>query len=215
MEKTTGSAATMYWPGPSGTLTETSLAGTINEEYIYFNGERIARVDRPSGTVHYYFSNHLGSHTVVTSATGVANRIWTITHTGASSRTIVPWSRSTTSSPAKNAIANPASITSRLDTSGLALDASCRPIQWVGTQGRSSNTQQVRLRPKQPAESDRPNWSGLQPHMSGKDTATCHGGVQGTTTTITDANGNQTTTSTFTATEISNDKNGNLVDQNG
>jgi len=27
-------------------------------------------VDRPSGTVHYYFSNHLGSHTMVTSATG-------------------------------------------------------------------------------------------------------------------------------------------------
>jgi len=51
-------------------LTESDLTGTINEEYIYFNGERIARVDRPSGTVHYYFSNHLGSHTMVTSATG-------------------------------------------------------------------------------------------------------------------------------------------------
>jgi RHS repeat-associated protein len=74
MEKTTGSAATMYWLGPSGTLTETSLAGTINEEYIYFNGERIARVDRASGTVHYYFSNHLGSHTVVTSATGACEQ---------------------------------------------------------------------------------------------------------------------------------------------
>jgi RHS repeat-associated protein len=52
---------------------------------------------------------------------------------------------------------------------------------------------------------------------SGPDTATCQGGLQGTTTTTTttDANGNQTTTSSFTATEISNDKNGNLVDQNG
>jgi RHS repeat-associated protein len=60
----------MCWPGPSGTLTESDLTGTINEEYIYFNGERIARVDRPSGGVHYYFSNHLGSHTMVTSATG-------------------------------------------------------------------------------------------------------------------------------------------------
>jgi RHS repeat-associated protein len=48
---------------------------------------------------------------------------------------------------------------------------------------------------------------------SGSDTATCHGGLQGTTTTTTDANGNQT--STFTATVISNDKNGNLVDQSG
>jgi RHS repeat-associated protein len=67
MEKSSG---TMYWPGPSGTLAETNLSGTINEEYIYFNGTRIARVDRPSGAVHYYFSNHLGSHSVIVSATG-------------------------------------------------------------------------------------------------------------------------------------------------
>ncbi len=70
MEKASGSSGTMYWPGPSGTLTESDLTGTINEEYIYFGGQRIARVDRPSGTVHYYFSNDLGSHTMVTSATG-------------------------------------------------------------------------------------------------------------------------------------------------
>jgi RHS repeat-associated protein len=74
MEKSTGTSGTMYWPGPSGTLTETDLTGSINEEYIYFNGQRIARVDRPSGTVHYYFSNHLGSHSMVTSATGVCEQ---------------------------------------------------------------------------------------------------------------------------------------------
>ena len=67
MAKTSG---TLYWPGPSGNLAETNLSGVINEEYIYFNGTRIARVDRPSGAVHYYFSNHLGSHSMVTSATG-------------------------------------------------------------------------------------------------------------------------------------------------
>jgi RHS repeat-associated protein len=71
MEKTTGSTATMYWLGPSGTLTETSLAGTINEEYIYFNGERLARVDRPSGTIHYYFSDQLGSASVIASPTAL------------------------------------------------------------------------------------------------------------------------------------------------
>ena len=72
IEKSSGSTGTMYWPGPGGeTLAETSLTGTINEEYIYFNGERIARIDRPSGTVNYYFSNHLGSASVVTSAKGV------------------------------------------------------------------------------------------------------------------------------------------------
>jgi RHS repeat-associated protein len=68
MEKSSG---TMYWPSTGGQyLTETNITGTINEEYIYFDGQRIARVDRPSGTVHYYFSNHLGSASVVTNATG-------------------------------------------------------------------------------------------------------------------------------------------------
>jgi uncharacterized protein RhaS with RHS repeats len=62
---------TMYWPGPNGEyLMETNGSGAINEEYIYFNGARIARVDRPSGTVHYYFSNHLGSASVITDASG-------------------------------------------------------------------------------------------------------------------------------------------------
>jgi RHS repeat-associated protein len=68
MEKSSG---TKYWFGQGGAaLTEAALAGTINEEYIFFNGERIARVDRPSGTVHYYFSDHLGSATVITDVNG-------------------------------------------------------------------------------------------------------------------------------------------------
>jgi RHS repeat-associated protein len=70
-EKASGSTGTMYWRGPGGeVLTETSLTGAIDEEYIYFGSERIARVDRPSGTVHYYFSNHLGSASVITDAMG-------------------------------------------------------------------------------------------------------------------------------------------------
>jgi RHS repeat-associated protein len=72
MGKANGSTGTMYWPGPGGeVLSESDLTGTINEEYVYFNGERIARIDRPTGTVNYYFSNHLGSASVITSATGV------------------------------------------------------------------------------------------------------------------------------------------------
>jgi RHS repeat-associated protein len=71
IEKNSGSSGTMYWPGPSGEiLTETDLNGVVNEEYVYFNGERIARIDRPSGMVHYYFSNHLGSASVITDAAG-------------------------------------------------------------------------------------------------------------------------------------------------
>ena len=68
------SSGTLYWPGPSGSLAETTLTGTINEEYIYFNGARIARVDRPTGTVHYYFSDHLGSASVITDALGNITR---------------------------------------------------------------------------------------------------------------------------------------------
>jgi RHS repeat-associated protein len=69
-DRTQKSSGTMYWPGPDGVLAETDLSGTIKEEYIFFDGHRIARIDRPSGAVHYYFSNHLGSHSMVTSATG-------------------------------------------------------------------------------------------------------------------------------------------------
>jgi uncharacterized protein RhaS with RHS repeats len=61
----------LYWTGSgSDPLAESDLSGTINEEYVFFNSKRIARVDLPSGTVHYYFSDHLGSASVVTSATG-------------------------------------------------------------------------------------------------------------------------------------------------
>jgi len=71
MEKADGSSGTMFWYGPSGeVLTETSLTGTINEEYVYVNGQRIARVDRPSGTSHYYFSDNLNSASVITDPIG-------------------------------------------------------------------------------------------------------------------------------------------------
>src|SRR5205823_8122069 len=75
IEKSNGTSGTMYWPDLSGNvLTETDLSGNINEEYIYFNGQRIARIDRPSGTVHYYFSDHLGSSSVITDASGNVQR---------------------------------------------------------------------------------------------------------------------------------------------
>jgi RHS repeat-associated protein len=54
----------------SDPITETDLTGTPSAEFIFFNGKRTARLDLPSATVHYYFSDHLGSASVVTSATG-------------------------------------------------------------------------------------------------------------------------------------------------
>jgi RHS repeat-associated protein len=66
------SAPTLYWGSAftSGPLAESDLAGTISKEFIYFGGKRIARLDLPNATAHYYFSDHLGSANVVTNATG-------------------------------------------------------------------------------------------------------------------------------------------------
>ncbi|MGH8459695.1 MAG: RHS repeat-associated core domain-containing protein, partial [Nevskiales bacterium] len=60
----------LYWYGLSGqVLAESDLSGNITYEYIYFGGTRIAR-RTPSGTLHYYLSDRLGSARVVTTATG-------------------------------------------------------------------------------------------------------------------------------------------------
>ncbi|HWW15450.1 MAG TPA: RHS repeat-associated core domain-containing protein [Candidatus Dormibacteraeota bacterium] len=71
---TTGTTGTLYWRGTgSDTLAETDLAGNDQEEYIFFSGQRIARRDVSStgATIglHYYFSDHLGSHGVVETVT--------------------------------------------------------------------------------------------------------------------------------------------------
>ncbi len=64
------SSGKLYWTGVgSDPLYETDLAGNNQTEYIFFNGKRVARRD-PNGSVFYYFSDHLGSASVVTNATG-------------------------------------------------------------------------------------------------------------------------------------------------
>jgi RHS repeat-associated protein len=69
--KSNGSTGTLYWRGPTGDpISESSITGTSQEEYIFFNGTRIARRDVSGGAQHYYFSDHLGSHAVVENATG-------------------------------------------------------------------------------------------------------------------------------------------------
>jgi len=60
----------LYWYGTSSDpLIETDLAGVVTDEYIFFGGKRVAR-RQSSGTIHYYFSDHLGSSRVVTSDAG-------------------------------------------------------------------------------------------------------------------------------------------------
>src|SRR5207248_11294348 len=63
---------TLYWPDLSGnTLNESSLGATNLHEYVYCAGKRVARIDVPTPlTVKYYFSDHLGSASVITNASG-------------------------------------------------------------------------------------------------------------------------------------------------
>jgi RHS repeat-associated protein len=65
------SDGTLYWFGNGlDALAESDLAGNISDEYAFFGGKRIARRQLPSGTLHFYFSDHLGSSNIVASATG-------------------------------------------------------------------------------------------------------------------------------------------------
>jgi RHS repeat-associated protein len=59
---------TLYWG--SGPLAESDLSGNIQRSYIFFNGQRIARRDVSNNSVHYYYSDHLGSHSVIANSSG-------------------------------------------------------------------------------------------------------------------------------------------------
>jgi RHS repeat-associated protein len=67
----TNATGTMYWTGTgSDPLAETDLSGNVVENYIFLNGTRIARRDASTKAVHYYFSDHLGTHSLITDANG-------------------------------------------------------------------------------------------------------------------------------------------------
>jgi RHS repeat-associated protein len=71
VKKTNGSTGTLYWTGAgSDNLAESDLSGNITEEYVFFNGERVARVDRPSNLPHFYFGDQLGSARATASVVG-------------------------------------------------------------------------------------------------------------------------------------------------
>jgi RHS repeat-associated protein len=67
----TGAAVKRYWSMGGNTLAEGDGSGNLTAEYIYFGGKRVARIDLPANTVHYYLSDHLGSTSIVASAAGV------------------------------------------------------------------------------------------------------------------------------------------------
>jgi RHS repeat-associated protein len=67
----TGAALKRYWMGNGNVLAEADGSGNLTAEYIYFNGKRIARIDLPANSVHYYLSDHLGSSTKIISSAGI------------------------------------------------------------------------------------------------------------------------------------------------
>ena len=67
VEKSSGK---LYWYGmQSEPLRETDLLGHLTDEYIFFGGKRVARLDS-SGNVVYYVADHLGTSRIVVSSTG-------------------------------------------------------------------------------------------------------------------------------------------------
>jgi len=62
---------TLYWTGiGSDPLAETDLAGNLLENYVFFNGQRIARREASTKAVHFYFSDHLSTHSLITDSNG-------------------------------------------------------------------------------------------------------------------------------------------------
>ncbi len=59
----------LYWFSGGQVLAETDLTGTLLREFVYFGSMRIARRDA-SGSVSYFFADHLGSVRRMTDATG-------------------------------------------------------------------------------------------------------------------------------------------------
>ena len=61
---------TLYWYMTPGVVAESDLAGTLKSEYVFFDGERVARKDFPGNSVAYYFSDNLKTASVITYSAG-------------------------------------------------------------------------------------------------------------------------------------------------
>ena len=53
-----------------GIVAESDLTGNLKSEYVFFDGERVARKDFPGNSVFYYFSDHLKTASVITDSAG-------------------------------------------------------------------------------------------------------------------------------------------------
>ncbi len=62
------STGTLYWYMTPGIVGESDLSGNLTDEYVFFDGERVAR--KSTNGVFYYFSDHLKTASVITDASG-------------------------------------------------------------------------------------------------------------------------------------------------
>jgi RHS repeat-associated protein len=67
--KSNSSTGTLYWYMTPGIVGESDLNGNLTDEYIFFDGERVAR--KSTNGVFYYFSDHLKTASVITDSAGV------------------------------------------------------------------------------------------------------------------------------------------------
>jgi RHS repeat-associated protein len=66
----TSPTGTLYWYMSPGIVAESDLQGHLQSEYVFFDGERVARKDFPGLAVSYYFSDHLKTASVITDSVG-------------------------------------------------------------------------------------------------------------------------------------------------
>src|SRR6185437_4832695 len=122
VKKSNGTTGTLYWYMTPGIVAESDLAGTLTSEYVFFDGERVARKDFPGNTVTYYFSDHLKTASVITDSSKPTLTIIP----GVASCSLLTTILITTNSLRRNEMVKPA-----LTTSGRAItrtgweDSSC------------------------------------------------------------------------------------------
>ena len=68
VRKSNGSTGTLYWYMTPGIVGESDLSGNLTDEYVFFDGERVAR--KSTNGVFYYFSDHLKTASVITDSAG-------------------------------------------------------------------------------------------------------------------------------------------------
>jgi hypothetical protein len=131
VRKSNGSTGILYWYMTPGIVGESDLSGNLIDEYVFFDGERVAR--KSTSGVFYYFSDHLKTASVITIPleTSKVNLISIPGAASFSSSITIPI---ITSSPAKNATQKPNSTTSVQGITRMGWDAGYRQI---GAQHRS------------------------------------------------------------------------------